>query len=316
MEGTVSAVEDAKVAVYAQGVDTLGTETKGTVLIKSAEELENYSKGEEEKIDKAIKSLADAGIKVIVSGGTFGEMALHFIERYGLMAVKIPSKFDLRRFSRATGAPALVSLSTPKEDELGFAKKIEVEEIGGTNCLVLEQAATRGQLTTIVLRGATNQALDDVERAVDSGINAYRALTRDPRAVPAGGATEIEIARQLLELGQKEKGLDQYAIVQFAEALEVIPRTIAENSGLDATDVVSALYAAHANGETTAGLDIETGAARDLGEDALFDLYMAKWWAIKLAVDAASTILRVDQIIMSKAAGGPRPPAAGGYDDE
>lgn len=317
VEGNVTCVENAKIAVFAQGVDTLGTETKGTVLIKSAEELENYSKGEEEKVEKAILDLVNAGVKVIVSGGSFGEMALHFIERHGLMAIKIPSKFDLRRFSRASGAPALVSLATPREDELGFASKLYVEEIGGTNCVILEQSGSKSKIATIVLRGSTTQALDDVERAVDGGVNAYRALTRDARAVPAGGATEIEIARQLLEIGQKEKGLDQYAIVQFAESLEIIPRTIAENCGIDATDAVAALYAAHAGGQVGAGLDIQTGGSKDLGAaEKLYDLYVAKWWAIKLAVDAASTVLRVDQIIMSKAAGGPRPPAPGGMDED
>ena len=317
VEGSVRSVEDAKVAVFAQGVDTLGTETKGTVLIKSAEELENYSKGEEDKVEKAIKDLADAGVKVVASGGSFGELALHFLERYGLMAVKIPSKFDLRRFSRATGAPALVTLATPKEDEMGFAKSLRVQEIGGASCLVLEQAATKSAISTIVLRGATTQALDDIERAVDGGINAFRALNRDGRAVPAGGATEIEIARKIIELGQKENGLDQYAITRFGYALEVIPRTIAENSGLDATEVIANMYAAHAERNINAGLDIMTGEPKDLGETGtIYDLYIAKWWGMKLAVDAASTVLRVDQIIMSRPAGGPRAPQPGPFDED
>jgi T-complex protein 1 subunit theta len=317
VEGTVKCVEDAKVAVFAQGVDTLGTETKGTVLIKSAEELENYSKGEEDKVENAIKELVDAGVKVVASGGSFGELALHFLDKYGLMAVKIPSKFDLRRFSRATGAPALVSLAAPKQDEIGFAKSLQVKEIGGVSCLVLEQAATKSAISTIILRGATTQSLDDLERAVDGGINAFRALTKDGRAVPAGGATEIEIARNVIEMGQKEKGLDQYAITQFGHALEVIPRTIAENSGLDATDAIAALYAAHAEGKKTEGLDITTGQTKDLGEtDTVYDLYVAKWWGMKLAVDAATTVLRVDQIIMSRPAGGPRPPQAGPFDED
>ena len=317
VEGNIKAVEDAKVAVFAQGVDTLGTETKGTVLIKSAEELENYTKGEEDKVEKAIKDLSDAGVRVVASGGSFGELALHFLERYGMMAVKIPSKFDLRRFSRATGAPALVSLATPKQDEVGFAKSLKVQEIGGVPCLVLEQAATKSAISTIVLRGATTQALDDVERAVDGGINAFRALTRDGRAVPAGGATEIEIARKIIELGQKEKGLDQYAITRFGHALEVIPRTIAENSGLDATEVIANMYAAHADGDPNAGLDIMTGETRNVGEsDNVYDLYVAKWWGMKLAVDAASTVLRVDQIIMSRPAGGPRAPQPGPFDED
>ena len=133
--------------------------------------------------------------------------------------------------------------------------------------------------------------------------------------LPAGGATEIEVARQLAAWGRKETGLDQYAIAQFAEALEVVPRTIAENSGLDASDAVSALYAAHAAGQSTVGLDVETGLPRDLAEDGIRDLYTAKWWAMKLAVDAAMTVLRIDQIIMAKVAGGPKPRMGPGDED-
>lgn len=316
VEGTISSVHDAKVVIFAQEVDTSATETKGTVLIRSAEELENYSRGEEAKVEESIKAIAETGAKVIVAGGTIGEMALHFIEKYGLMAIKIPSKFDLQRFSRATGATALIKLGTPSADQLGLAMKLEVQEIGGTKCIVLEQDSSLGQVSTVVLRGATDQMLDDVERAVDDGVNAYRVLTRDSRLLPAGGATEIEIARQLQVIGRKETGLDQYAIMQFAESLEVVPRTIAENSGLAASDAVSALYAAHAAGQVTAGLDVEGGAPIDLGKElSVYDLYSAKWWAFKLSVDAATTVLRIDQIIMAKVAGGPRP-RGGGMGDE
>ena len=315
VEGTIQMVENAKVAVFAQAVDTCATETKGTVLIKNAAELEGYSKGEENKVEEAIKAIADSGATVVVSGGAFGEMALHFIERHGLMALKIPSKFDLRRFCRATGAAALVKLQKPKADELGLVKKLEVREVGGTKVMVLEQDSTLSQVSTVLLRGSTDQMLDDVERAIDDGVNAYKALCKDPRMLPAGGATEIEVARQLAAWGRKETGLDQYAIAQFAEALEVVPRTIAENSGLDASDAVSALYAAHAAGQSTVGLDVETGLPRDLAEDGIRDLYTAKWWAMKLAVDAATTVLRIDQIIMAKVAGGPKPRMGPGDED-
>jgi len=314
-EGTIKTVKDAKVAVYAQGVDTSGPETKGTVLIKSAEELENYSKSEESKLEEYIKGIADTGAKVVVSGGNIGEMAMHFLEKYGLMTVRIPSKFDLRRFCRATGSVALVKLQTPQADELGFAKQIDVQEIGGQNCIVLQQDASLGSVSSMVLRGATEGMLDDVERAVDDGINAYKALCRDARCVPAGGASELEMARQVADFGKKQTGLDQYAIARFAEALEVVPRTIAENSGLPASEVVARLYAAHSAGQVNTGVDIESGVPKDLSTDGIMDLYATKWWAIKLATDAVITVLKVDQIIMAKQAGGPKPRGGDGDDD-
>jgi hypothetical protein len=110
-----------------------------------------------------------------VSGGAIGEMAMHFIEKYGMLAVRIPSKFELRRFCRATGAAALTKLTSPSPADLGFAKKLEVQEIGGVNCLVLQQDASLGSVATVVLRGSTEGFLDDVERAIDDGVNAYKA---------------------------------------------------------------------------------------------------------------------------------------------
>jgi len=315
VENSITHVEDAKVAVFAQGVDTSSTDTKGTVLIKNAEELQNYSKSEEAKMEEIIKSIADSGCKAVVSGSSVGEMALHFCTRYGLMVVRIQSNFELRRFCRATGAMALVKLQAPTPDELGFAKSIRVSEIGGSACLLVEQDETMGQISTVVIRGSTENMMDDIERAIDDGVNAYRALTKDPRCVPAGGATEIEMARQLAELARKETGLGQYAFTKFCEALEVVPKTLAENSGHNATDVVSALYTAHAQGQTSMGVNVdEDGGLRDLAKEGILDLYATKWWAIKLAVDAVATVLRVDQIIMAKAAGGPKPKGAGPMD--
>ena len=314
VEGTIRSLKNVKIAVFGCAVDTSTTETKGTVLIKSASELEAYSKGEEAKMEEYIKGIADAGARVVVTGQSFGEMALHFIERYGLMAIKIPSKFELRRLCRATNARGLVKLDRPEADELGFVSSIEVREIGGTQCVVVSQDDHTSRVATVVLRGSTQSAIDDMERAVDDGVNAFKALTKDSRTVPAGGATEIELAHRLAAYGRKQTGLDQYAIQKFAQVLEVVPRTLAENAGVNATDCVYNLYAAHANGDVNAGVDI-TGenTSTDLGAtQGIYDVFLVKYWALKYAVDAVCTVLRVDTIIMSKfagaAAGGAPPP--------
>ncbi len=314
VEGTIRSLKNVKIAVFGCAVDTSTTETKGTVLIKSASELEAYSKGEEAKMEEYIKGIADAGARVVVTGQSFGEMALHFIERYGLMAIKIPSKFELRRLCRATNARGLVKLDRPEADELGFVSSIEVREIGGTQCVVVSQDDHTSRVATVVLRGSTQSAIDDMERAVDDGVNTFKALTKDSRTVPAGGATEIELAHRLAAYGRKQTGLDQYAIQKFAQALEVVPRTLAENAGVNATDCVYNLYAAHANGDVNAGVDI-TGenTSTDLGAtQGIYDVFLVKYWALKYAVDAVCTVLRVDTIIVSKfagaAAGGAPPP--------
>lgn len=316
VEGSITRKENCKVAVYGQGFDTAGPETKGTVLIKDADELLNYAKTEEARMEEIVKGVAASGVGIIASGMAIGEMALHFLEKYGIMAIKIPSKFDLRRFCRATGAIGLVKVQAPSADEVGYAKAMFVDEIGGSRCVILRQDEGAGTMASIVLRGATEGLLNDVERAVDDGINSYKALTKDARALAAGGAAELALARQLKEYGAAQTDLKQYAICAFADALEVVPRTLAENSGLDATAAVSTLHAAHAAGTPGAGLDLESGEARELAQDGLYDVYMAKWWAVKLAADAVSTVLRVDQIIMAKQAGGPAPKQQGNWDEE
>ncbi|CAA6653787.1 unnamed protein product [Spirodela intermedia] len=314
--GSIKKMEKAKIAVFVSGVDTSATETKGTVLIQSAEQLENYSKTEESKVEELIRAVAESGAKVIVSGGAVGEMALHFCERYKIMVLKISSKFELRRFCRTTGAIALLKLSQPNPDELGYADSVSVEEIGGTRVTIVKNEEGGNSVSTIVLRASTDSILDDLERAVDDGVNVYKAMCRDSRIVPGAGATEIELARRLKEFSQKETGLDQYAIAKFAESFELVPKTLAENAGLNSVEVISSLYAEHASGNTSVGIDLDEGACKDASAMKVWDLHVTKFFALKYAADAACTVLRVDQIIMAKPAGGPKRDQPAGMDED
>lgn len=314
--GSIKRVEKAKVAVFAGGVDTSATETKGTVLIHSAEQLENYSKTEEAKVEELIRAVAESGAKLIVSGAAVGEMALHFCERYKLMVLKISSKFELRRFCRTTGAVALLKLSRPSPDNLGYVDSVSVEEIGGVRVTVVKNEEGGNSVSTVVLRGSTDSILDDLERAVDDGVNTYKAMCKDSRTVPGAAATEIELARKLKEFSFRETGLDQYAIAKFSESFEMIPRTLAENAGLNAMEIISSLYAEHAAGNSRVGIDLEEGVCKDVSTLNIWDLYITKFFALKYAADAACTVLRVDQIIMAKPAGGPKREQPAGMDED
>jgi len=301
-------VEDAKIAVYANEIAAAATEAKSTVLIKNADELLTYSKSEEAAIESAIRAIADKGINMIIAGGKVSEMAGHFLEKYNIMCVRITSKFELRRICRATGAAAQVKLTPPAPEEIGRCSLVYEKEFGSKHCVVLEQTDANSQISTIVLRGSTMNTLDDFERAIDDGVNAVKTLNKDKRLLAGGGAVEIECARQLLEYGQSTPGLEQYAIKKFAEALEVVPRTLAENSGKLATDVISALYKQHNAGEQCVGVDTASdNLTFDASEAKIYDLYKTKALAFELAMEAVLTILRVDQIIMAKRAGGPKP---------
>ena len=304
--GSVREVKDAKIAVYGIPLDSSTTETKGTVLLKSADELKAYNDSEEEALEKVIKAIKDTGVNMIICGQTIGELAQHFCEKYGIMMLKVPSKFELRRLCLTTGASNLVRLEPPTPADIGSCAHVHTKEIGSTMCTLFDHEQDGSKVATIVVRGSTTNIMDDVERAVDDGVAVVKSMTADARFVPGAGAAELRLADALQQYAEAQPGLDQYAIHKFGLALEVVPRTLAENAGLDATKLVAEMYAAHKGGAGAAGIDVVDGGAKELG---VLDLLATKKEAIKLATDAAVTVLRVDQIIMSKPAGGPKAPA-------
>lgn len=256
----------------------------------------------------------------------------------GIAVLKVLSKFDLRRLCRVVNATPLARMGAPTPEEAGFVDIMEVTEIGGDRVTVLRQlapgeegydASTPGEKTrtaTIVLRGATTNRLDDLERAVDDGVSVLKALLKDPRLVPGAGATELELARRVETYGSGLKGLAQHGVKRFATALEVVPRTLAENArgGAEGNEVLSAVWSAHqkraGKGGENIGVDIECEGDGDGTLDAkdagILDSLAAKSWAIRLATEAAVQVLSVDSIIMSKPAGGPKIPQQSGNWDE
>lgn len=313
-EGAVRSVENAKIAIFSGRVDVAEMETKGTVLITNAEELVNYNKSEEQQIEKAIQDIADAGVNVIVTGSGFSELAMHYIEKNKMLAFKCMSKFDLRRLARAVGATPLVRLGTPTAEEVGFADSVATREVGSSQVTTFVNETEASKISTIVLRSSTQNHLENLERVIDDGVNVFKAMTRDPRWVPGAGATELELARLLGAHAATLPGLEQYAFRAFAEAFEIVPRTLAETSGQDAPVVLASMYAAHEAGNAAIGVNVDGGGTIDAQEAAIIDLLANKANAIRLAAEAAVTVLKVDQIIMSKRAGGPKPPKQGARD--
>uniref|UniRef100_A0A673YSG0 T-complex protein 1 subunit theta n=1 Tax=Salmo trutta TaxID=8032 RepID=A0A673YSG0_SALTR len=301
-EGDVTSIKDAKIAVFSCPFDCMVTETKGTVLINNAEELLNFSKGEEDMMEAQVKSIAEAGANVVVTGGKVADMALHYANKYQLMVVRLNSKWDLRRLCKTVGAVGSMGM--------GHCDSVYLDEVGDTQVVVFKHEKEDGAISTLVIRGSTDNRMDDIERAIDDGVNTFKVLVRDKRLVPGAGATEIELARQITSYGESCPGLEQYAIKKFAEAFEAVPRALAENSGIKGNELISKLYAVHHEGNKNMGFDIEgEGAAlKDMLEAGILEPFLVKHWGIKLATNAAITVLRVDQIIMAKPAGGPKAP--------
>ena len=329
-DGSVKSARHAKVGVFSCPIDISQTETKGTVLLHNAKEMMDFTKGEETQLEQVIKELHDSGLRVLVAGASVGELAHHFLDRYGILLVKVLSKFELRRLCRVVGATPLARLGAPMPDEMGNVDVVETLEIGGDRVTVFRQEDEATRTATLVIRGATQNHLDDIERAVDDGVNAVKAIIRNPKLVPGAGATEMQLIERISAFGEKKPELSQYAITKYAEAFEVIPRTLAESAGLDATEVLATLYAAHHQHPSKksdeeddeedeefwcTGVDVEnddgTGTL-DAKEEGILDLLITKQWAIQLATEAARAVLSVDQIIVARQAGGPKPPGGAG----
>ena len=342
-DGSIKKAKNAKVGVFSCPIDISQTETKGTVLLHNAKEMMDFTKGEESQLETIIKELHDSGLRVVVAGSTVGELALHYLNRFGILVIKVLSKFELRRLCRVVGATPLARLGAPMPDEMGKVDMVETLEIGGDRVTVFRQENDVTRTATLVIRGATQNHLDDIERAIDDGVNVVKAITRDPKLVPGAGATEMQLVERISAYGEKTPELSQYAIKKYAESFEVIPRTLAESAGLDATEVLATLYAAHHKASSnrkassdqkkeadddddddddddedeedeegwTMGVDVEnddgTGTL-DAKDEGILDLLVSKQWAIRLATEAARTVLSVDQIIVARQAGGPKPP--------
>ncbi|KAG7191959.1 T-complex protein 1 subunit theta [Scheffersomyces spartinae] len=311
----------SKVVVFTCPIDISTTETKGTVLLHNAQEMLDFTKGEEQQLDQMCKEINDSGVKVVVAGSSVGDLALHYFNKYDILVLKVPSKFDLRRICQVCGATPLPRLGAPMPEEVGSIAVIETKEIGGDRVTIFRQDEDSiSRTATIVLRGATQNTLDDIERSIDDGVNSIKGLIKDDKLLPGAGAIEMELIKQLTQYGEKTSGLMQLPIKHFAKAFEVIPRLLAETAGLDSTEALSKLYAAHSdiNGKCL-GINIEGDGLVDIKQEGIYDLLSSKSNAIALAVEATTTILSVDQIIMAKRAGGPvipKQPRAGNWDQD
>lgn len=308
-------LEKVKIAAYSCPFDPQGGETKGTVLITKAADLISYSGTEEKLVEDVVRAIAETGVTVVAVGGSIAELCLHYLSKYGIFVLKVQSKFELQRLCKSVGAVAIPKLAAPLPEEIGYCDAVRVREIGSTKVTVFEKNQINNKLVTIVLRGATNTIMDDIERALENGISVFKQILSDNRYVYGGSAIECFLLNKLETYSGTLTGLEQYSCAGFGQAFEIFPRILLENAGLNANEGLPNIIALN-NEAPSHGINVFKSKIEESAELGVMDNLASKLNAIKLAAHAALTILRIDQIIVAKPAGGPKPKENKGWDND
>lgn len=308
-------VKNCKVLVLTTNVGLREMDVTQNVVFNNAEELLNFSKSEENVVKSSIERISKIGISLLILSNKPTDLETFYLNKYNIYTMVVISKFGRRRLCRMFKARACVTKDWKSED-LGYVQLAKEIEIGGQKVTQFVQRPGESIISTIIIRGASNNVMDDLERAIHDGVNTIRAMCRENNFVPGAGAIEIELSRNIQEYGNKCIGIDQYAIKSYAEALEVVPRTLASNSGINFEDIITKLYTAHKNNNPNVGIDILNKDICNTQKKQIIDLLITKKFAFKLSTNAVLTILRIDHIIMSKPAGGSKKSQQKGHWDD
>ncbi len=306
-------IENGKILLLDTALEVKETENDAQIRISSPEQLQAFLEQEE----KMLKSMAD---KIISSGANvvFCEKGIddgiqHLLARAGIYAARRVKKSDMEKLAKATGASIVNNLDDIRKGDLGYAGLVEQKKIGGEEMTFVEKCK-HPKSVTLLIRGGTEHVIDEIERAVVDAIGDVISVIRDKgKIVAGGGSAEIEVSKQLMNYSDKLKGREQLAVRAFARSLEVIPRTLAENAGLDPIDIIVALKAKHEakNGQDY-GLSVFDGKVKNMKDLGVIEPLRTKVQAISSATEAAIMILRIDDVIAAKREKEPMMPPQGG----
>ena len=290
-------VEDARIALVNAPMEIEKTEFDAQIRIRSPEAIKAFLDQETEMLRKMVMKVKEAGANVLFCQKGIDDIAQYLLAKEGILAVRRVKESDMEKLARATGAEVITSFEDLRPEDLGWAKVVEERKIGEDK-MVFVEGCKDPKSVAILIRGGLERVVDEAERAMDDAISVVADVIQKPKVVPGGGAVEVELARRLKSYAVKVGGREQLAIEAFADALEVIPKTLAENAGHDVIDTMVALRAAHEkeNGFKM-GIDIYTGEIVDMVEKGVLDPAWVKEQAIKTATELASMVLRIDDVI-------------------
>ncbi|MFZ2070466.1 MAG: thermosome subunit beta [Halobacteriota archaeon] len=304
-------VEEAKIALVSASLETKKTETSAELKITTSDQLRGFLAEEEREMQAMAERIKECGANVVICQKGIDDLVQHYLAKYGIMAVRRAKKSDMERLAKATGGKIVTTLDELSESDLGHAGLVEEKKIAGDKMVFIEECKNP-HAVSIVIRGGSDLVVDEVERAVHDMLMVVASIIEDGKAVAGGGAVETELAMRIREYSASLKGREQLAVDKFAEALEIIARTLAENSGFDPIDKLVELKAAHEQGNKNAGLNVYTGKVVDMWQAGVIEPLRTKRQSVESATEAAVMILRIDDVIASKKESLPPGAGAGG----
>ena len=294
--GMPKRAENAKIALLNCPLEIEKTEFDAKINIDSPEQMEAFLKEEERMLQEMVDKIAAVGANVVICQKGIDDAAQHFLARKRILAVRRVKKSDMEKLSKATGGRIITNLDDMTEADLGYAALVEERKIGDDKMVFIE-GCKHPKSVTILIRGGTERVIDEAERSIHDALCVVRDVVEEPKVVAGGGAPEIEVARMLKDFAESLPGREQLAVMHFAEALESIPVTLAENAGLDPIDILSELRARHDKGEKWAGVGVHEGEVINTFEANVIEPVSVKKQVIKSATEAATMILKIDDVI-------------------
>ncbi|MBC7110308.1 MAG: TCP-1/cpn60 chaperonin family protein [Archaeoglobi archaeon] len=297
--GMPKRVEKAKIALIKSELEPKKTETDAEIQITSPEQLKAFLDEEERILKEMVEKIKESGANVVFCQKGIDDLAQHYLAKAGILAVRRVKESDMEKLSRATGAKIVTKIESISPEDLGSAELVEERKVGDDR-MVFVEGCENPKAVTILLQGGTEHVVDELERGMNDMLHVVAEVLESGKILPGGGAPEIELSLRLREFASTLSGREQLAAEAFAEAMEIIPKTLAENAGLDPIDAIVDLKAAHERGEKSAGLNVFTGEVVDMLKEGVVEPLKVKIQAIRSATEATVMILRIDDVIAAK----------------
>ena len=299
-------VKNAKIALIDREIEIKKTEFEAKIEIVNPEQLQAFMDQEEKMLRDMVDKIADAGATVMLCQKGVDDVAVHFFAKKGIYAVRRISESDMKKIAKATGAKISTNLKDLSKDDLGFAGTVEGRKVGDEEYTYIIDCKNP-KAVTLLIRGGTEHVTNEIERAVTDAVGDVEAALKTGMVVAGAGAPETELAMQLRKYAETLSGREQLAVQAFADAMEVIPRTLVENAGLDPIDMMTDLKAAHSKKQKWAGIDVFSGKVMDAWKKGVIEPLKIKTQAISSASEVAIMVLRIDDVIASSGKGDKMP---------